>query len=88
VNGKGELKNWRIYDNYDLKGEGFQMGNVHPIWKTVHWVCIIPVVGVAMYFNATAFDETELKALAQIAIALGGWFGVQHMVERKARKVE
>ena len=55
----------------------------HPIWKTVHWVAIIAVVSVALYFNADEFDSTEYKSIAEIAAAVAAMMGVQTWLAKK-----
>lgn len=43
-------------------------GKDHPIWKTLH----VLALGAVLWFNASNFDETELKAIGQwVLIGLG-----------------
>jgi len=59
----------------------------HPIWKTINVAVITLCAGFVLWLNASHFDETEWKALGQLAIALGGWQGIQHVLDgRKAKR--
>ena len=58
----------------------------HPCWQTLHWVLIIGIVGVVLKINATTFDETEMRSLVQIGVALAGAMGAKTWLITKAVK--
>lgn len=49
----------------------------HPGWSFARLALVmVPVTGV-LWLNASKFDQTELKALLELGIMLGGWEGVR-----------
>ena len=48
----------------------------HPIWRTVHATALIAAVGVVLYVNASNFDSTEIKSIAEIAAVIAGAQGL------------
>jgi hypothetical protein len=58
----------------------------HPLWQTIHWVLVIAVIGVVLRLNASSFDETEIRSLVQIALALAGMLGAKAWVKSGYRR--
>ena len=60
----------------------------HPMWRVLNLAVILAFVTGFSALNATTFDETELKMITQLVIALGGWevakaIGVSKMKDEK-----
>ena len=49
----------------------------HPIWKIIERAIYVIGAVMVMYFNASDFDETEIKALTELFVTLGGFWGVK-----------
>lgn len=64
------------------------MKPTHPIWQTVHAVAIITACAGAMWLNATNFDATEIKALLQIGLAVGGLNVASGWMARRGERME
>jgi len=59
----------------------------HHLLTTLHWAVVIIAIGVVLWLNATNFDETELRAIGEIAAILAGTMGGQSiLVHRRLRK--
>lgn len=49
----------------------------HPGWAILRLAVIMVPVTVVLWLNASRFDSTEIKALLELGIVLGGWEGVR-----------
>lgn len=49
----------------------------HPGWAILRLAVIMIPVTVVLWANASKFDHTELKAMLELGIILGGWEGVR-----------
>lgn len=49
----------------------------HPIWRLLNWLVILVVVWICSWSSAQNFDETELKMIAMILAAMGGYEAVK-----------
>lgn len=47
----------------------------HPVWSTIRFVAISVVATLALYFNASNFDETEIRSLLWVLGTLAGLEG-------------
>lgn len=49
------------------------MSQYHPMWRILNLAVILAFVTGFSALNATTFDETEMKMITQLVVALGGW---------------
>lgn len=60
----------------------------HPIWKIIERaIYVIGAVSV-MYFNASDFDETEIKALTELLTVLVGFWGAKFYMTKDSNGKE
>ncbi len=59
------------------------MSGFHPMWRILNLAVILAFVTGFSALNATAFDETEIKMITQLVVALGGWEFVKAAVKKK-----
>ncbi len=55
----------------------------HPMWRVLNMAVILAFVIGFSALNATTFDETEVKMITQLVIALGGWEVAKATVVKK-----
>ena len=55
----------------------------HPMWRVLNLAVILAFVTGFSALNATTFDETEMKMITQLVIALGGWEVMKAAVVKK-----
>jgi len=60
----------------------------HPIWATIRFCALCIAATFVLWKNATNFDETELKAIIEIAVLAGGYEGVSSMLNRRRMNQE
>lgn len=60
----------------------------HPIWKLANLIVILVFLTVFLYLNATKFDQTEMKSIIYMAMALGGWEFAKHKAAKRAAQQE
>lgn len=56
----------------------------HPFWSWSKSVVVIVAVTVVLYRNASTFDQTEWKAIAEIAAVMFGATGLHNWLKGKA----
>lgn len=61
----------------------------HPVWSLAEKAMVLFFgLMVVQWFNATNFDETELKVASQFLTFIGGYFGVKNLVSATRRPHE
>ena len=45
----------------------------HPVWKLTNWLVLLVFVTLFAWTNASNFDETEVKMIGQLMLAMFGW---------------
>ena len=55
----------------------------HPIYATVRFCALCSATTFILWKNASNFDETEVKAILEIAVLAGGYEGVSSFLNRK-----
>jgi hypothetical protein len=45
----------------------------HPIWRIANLAVVLLGTALVMWVNASDFDETELRALIEIMMVMGGY---------------
>lgn len=60
----------------------------HPCWGMVKFLAVCAVVTVVMWKNASNFDITEYKAIAEIAIIyFAGQYGIGPLIDKIPKRV-
>lgn len=55
----------------------------HPLWATVRFCALCVACTFVLWKNASNFDETEIKAILEIAIMAGGYEGIATFINHK-----
>lgn len=56
----------------------------HPIWKLAHLIIVLLTLTFVLWMNADHFDDTEIKTVMTMFIALAGYQGVTEIFRKKA----
>jgi hypothetical protein len=57
----------------------------HPLWATIKFLALVIGTTFVLWNNASSFDETEVKAILEIAVMAGGYQAVETFVTRKGK---
>ena len=52
----------------------------HPIWDFGRYLILMIAATIILWANASDFDVTEGKSLFMLAMAMGGWGGVERLL--------
>lgn len=58
------------------------MGNNHPIWSLIRLTILMTALCIILYINATRFDETELRSILWMFLAVAGLEGFGHLLSK------
>ncbi len=58
----------------------------HPLWATIRFIVLCGAVTLVLWRNANSFDETEVRAILEIALMAGGYEGVMSYLSVKKKK--
>lgn len=59
------------------------MGKNHPVWSLIRLTILMIALCVILYINATRFDETELRSILMMFLAVAGLEGFTHILAKK-----
>ena len=57
----------------------------HPVWSIFHLMVVGLLITLFAYLNASNFDETELKMILEILLALAGYNGITKILKERTK---
>jgi hypothetical protein len=58
----------------------------HPAWDFGRYLILMTAATVILWANASDFDITEGRSLMLLAMAMGGWGGVERLLRHHGNK--
>jgi len=55
----------------------------HPLWRLLTLCVLLAFLTLVQYLNASNFDQTEIKSILEMGMAVGAWESFKHKVSSR-----